>query len=99
QIIPDLCGNPLFLVLAFLSLLIARHRALAFLISIVGFFSAFFLFTNLYVIHNYYAYASGVFLIAAISWCIVGLLEGKWWHRLLGLMLFLICVANSIAAY
>ena len=99
QIIPDLIGNPLILVLLFLSLLLARHRVLAFLISIVGFFSAFFIFTNLYVIHNYYAYASGVFLIAAISWCIVGLLEGKWWHRLLGLALFLICVVNSIAAY
>jgi hypothetical protein len=40
-----------------------------------------------------------VFFIAAVSWSVVGLLEGKWWHRLLGLVLFLICVVNSIAAY
>jgi hypothetical protein len=99
QTIPDLVGNPLILLLPFLSLPFARHRALPFLISVVGFLSAFLLFTNLHVIHNYYAYANGIFLVAAISWCIVGLLEGKWWHRLLGLMLFLICVVNSIAAY
>lgn len=99
EMVPDLVGNPLILLLSGLSLFLARHRALAFIISIFGFLSAFFIFTNLYVIHNYYAYASGVFLIAAVSWSIVGLLEGKWWHRVLGLVLFLICVVNSVVSY
>ena len=97
--IPDLVGNPLILLIPIFTLPFARHRALPFLISIVGFLSGFLLFTNLHLLHNYYAYANGIFLIAAISWCLVGLLEGRGWHRVLGLVLFVICVINSITTY
>jgi hypothetical protein len=70
-----------------------------FLLSIAGFLSAFLIFTNLYVIHEYYACANGVFLIAAFSWCIVGLLEGSGRHRALGMAIFVICILNSSGVY
>src|SRR5205807_9432933 len=74
-------------------------RLLPFLICIFGFLSAFLIFTNLHVVHNYYAYSNGIFLIAAVSWTIVGLLEGARWRKVLGTALFLFCISNSIQGY
>jgi len=95
RIIPDLSGNPTVLIIPCAAILFARSRLIPFLISIAGFLSTFLVFTNLHVVHDYYAYANGVFLIAAFSWCIVGLLEGKAWRRAIGIAIFLICIVNS----
>ena len=97
--IPELSGYPIVLLLPCLGLYFARHRFAPFLISIVGFLSAFLIFTNVHVIHDYYAYANGVFLIAAISWCIVGLLEGKLWHKYFGIAIFVICILSPVEVY
>jgi len=70
-----------------------------FLISIGGFLSAFLIFTNLHLVHNYYAYSNGIFLLAAVSWGIVGLLEGRKWRKVLGIVVLLVCVFNSIERY
>jgi len=50
-------------------------------------------------IHNYYAYSNGIFLLAAVSWGIVGLLEGRKWRKVLGIVVLLFCVFNSIERY
>src|SRR5205823_12887785 len=97
--IPELSGNPLILLLPCLGLYFARSRLAPFLISIGAFLSAFLIFTNLHVIHDYYAYANGVFLIAAFSWCIVGLLEGRRFHQYFGMAIFQIRIFNSIWVY
>ena len=100
QTIPDVLGSPIGLLLSsILALFLARHRLAPFLISIVGFLSAFLIFTNLHLVHNYYAYSNGIFLIAAVSWVIVGLLERTRVRKFLGIVLFLICIFYSVYGY
>ena len=65
----------------------------------LGFLSAFLIFTNLHLVHNYYAYSNGIFLIAAVSWVIVGLLERTRVRKFLGIVLFLICIFYSVNGY
>jgi dolichol-phosphate mannosyltransferase len=97
--LPDVLGSTKVVLFLLLGLFMVRQRALPVLICICGFLSAFLLFTNLHVIHNYYSYANGVFLIAAMSWCIVALLQSKRWHAFLGVAIFLICVLSAIKGY
>jgi hypothetical protein len=97
--IPDLVGAPVSLLVSCLCLFLSRHRLVPFLLSIAGFLSAFLIFINLHRVHRYYAYSNGIFLLAAVSWGIVGLLEGKKWRKFLGIAVFLFCVFNSIARY
>jgi len=100
QTVPDLLGSPIGLLLSsILVLFLARHRLAPFLIAILGFLSAFLIFTNLHLVHNYYAYSNGVFLIAAVSWVIVGLLERARVRKFLGIALFLICIFYSVNGY
>jgi hypothetical protein len=99
QTIFELSGYPLVLLLPCIGLFFARHRLALFFMSLGGFVSAFLIFTNVHVIHDHYAYANGVFFIAAISWCIVGLLEGTKWKQLLGIAVFIVCILNSANAY
>ena len=98
RIIPDLLGSSTILLLAGLALLLGRRVAPA-LVCAFGFLFVFLVFTSVHVIHNYYTYANGVFLIAAVSWCIVGLLEGAWLRRAVGLALFVACIASAILGY
>jgi hypothetical protein len=97
--IPDVIGAPISLLVSCLGLLLSRHRIVPFLISIGGFLSAFLIFTNLHYVHHYYVYSNGVFLLAAVSWGIVGLVEGLKWRKLLGIAVFLFCIFNSIERY
>jgi hypothetical protein len=100
QTITELTGNPLLLLLPCAALFaFARHRIPFFLISIAGFLSVFLIFTNVHVIHDHYAYANGVFLLAAVSWCIVGLLEGAVWKQILALALLVISITSATVAY
>jgi len=94
-----LLGSIKILLLPLVGLYFARHRVGVALISIAGFLAAPLIFTNLHVHHNYYVYANGGFLIAAVAWSIVGLLEGSNWRKLAGLAIFSICILCSIAGY
>jgi len=99
RIIPDLLGTRVSLLVPFVCLFFSRQRLVPCLISICGFLAAFLIFTNLHVVHNYYTYSNGIFLLAAVSWALVGLLEGIKWLKFLGVALFLLCVVNSIEGY
>ena len=100
QTITELTGNPLLLLLPCVALFaFARHRVPFFLISIAGFLSVFLIFTNVHVIHDHYAYANGAFLLAAVSWCIVGLLEGAVWKQILAVALLVISITSATVAY
>ena len=99
RIIPDLLGGNVIFVLPLLGICFARHRLFPFLTCILGFLSTFLIFTNLHVIHNYYTYANGIFLIAAVSCAVVGLLEQKNWAHLLGIVLFFVLIFVSINGY
>jgi dolichyl-phosphate-mannose--protein O-mannosyl transferase len=97
--IPDILGARVVLLITGLGALLSRYTLIAFLISIGGFLSAFLIFTNLHVVHNYYPYSNGIFLLAAASWGIVGLLEGVKWRKFLGIGVLVFCVFNSITRY
>src|SRR5215813_7792909 len=99
RIIPDLLGGNVILLLPLLGICFARHRLFPFLTCILGFLSAFLIFTNLHVIHNYYTYANGIFLIAAVSCAVVGLLEQKNWAHLLGIVIFFVMIFVSVNGY
>jgi hypothetical protein len=99
RIIPDLLGGNVILLLPLLGICFARHRLFPFLTCILGFLSAFLIFTNLHVLHNYYTYANGIFLIAAVSCAVVGLLEQKNWAHLLGIVIFFVMIFVSVNGY
>jgi hypothetical protein len=99
RIVPDIVGGNVVGLLPLVGLCFARYRLAAFAVSVCGFLACFLVFIQLHVIHGYYAYANGVFLIAAVSWCIVALLEARGWRAVLGAALLLIGAANSVAGY
>ena len=98
RIIPDLLGTGSILLVATLALLLGRRRASA-LVCAFAFLFVFLVFTSVHVIHSYYTYASGVFLIAAVGWSIVGLLENGLFRRAIGLAVFVVCVSGSVIEY
>ena len=99
RIIPDLLGGSAILLVPLLGICLARHRLFPFLTCILGFLSTFLIFTNLHLVHNYYAYANGIFLIAASSCAVVGLLEQKNWAHLLGIVIFFVLIFVSVNGY
>lgn len=56
-------------------------------------------FTNLYVVHEYYPYSIGIFLIAAEGFAIASLLEGDSRQRLTGIALAVFLIGSSAWAY
>ena len=76
-----------------------RRRGL-YLLSLLGFLSGTLLFTNLHVVHDYYAYATGIFLVAAVAWGVVSLLERPGpWPQVAALALLGFAMAVSIHQY
>ena len=78
--LPDVIGHGMLLIPVAALLIASRRRLVLAIVCVALFLSAPLTFTNLHLIHNYYAYANGLFLTAAIGWCIVGCLEraGPW---------------------
>lgn len=99
RIIPDLLGSNVIGLFPLAALYFTRRRLFHVLVCLCGFLSSFLVFIQLHVIHSYYTYANGLFLIAAVSWCIVALLEKERRYALLGAALLLISAGNSVAGY
>jgi hypothetical protein len=97
--VPELLGGDKVLFIPLLGICFAHHRLFPFLACVVGFLSPFLIFTNLHVVHNYYTYANGIFLIAALSWCVVGLLERGRWKHILGMVIFFVMILVSVRGY
>ena len=51
------------------------------------------------MVHTYYAYAHGIFLITASSCAVVGLLKQKNWAHLLGIVIFFVLIFVSVNGY
>jgi hypothetical protein len=62
-------------ILLWVALLFLGKRNKLYIASLSVFIAVILVFTNLHVVHNYYAYANGIFVIAAIGFGILGLLE------------------------
>jgi hypothetical protein len=99
QAVPDALGHELLVVpmLAGALLCDAESRG-RFAISLAAFLSAPLVFTNLYAVHNYYAYANGIFLLAAYFWVARGLARrGGAWRVAAALLVATALLAQSVA--
>jgi len=56
-------------------------------------------FANLHVVHEYYAYATGIFIIAAQGFAICSLLEGSRRQQIVGTTMMFVLIALSLRAY
>ncbi len=95
----DLTGRLPGFVLPLLGLVVTRRRWKQYAASLALFCIPLALFPDLYAVHRYYAYANGVFLLAAGGWAIEALLEARSAHRALGYALLVACTAMAIVGY
>ena len=86
----------LFIILS-LGVLPKRKAAIATCLGI--YIAMFMIFTNLHLVHHYYVYANGIFLIAAAGLWIVAFLESEGWRRGVGYGLLLAMVFCSARKY
>jgi hypothetical protein len=56
-------------------------------------------FTNLHIVHNYYQYANGIFLVAAMGFGLLGLLEREGIWKMLGCGIFALVLVFQTSAY
>ncbi len=96
---PDLFGTPWLLAAALAVLAFARRRLGPAAVCLAGFLAGYLLFVNLHVVHDYYAYANGVFLLAAIGFAVVGALERGGSRRAAGIALLALALLSSAHAY
>jgi hypothetical protein len=97
--VPDVTGRVPALYLPLVALVMTHRRWGWYAASVGAFLFPFLVFTNLYVVHNYYAYANGIFLLAAAAWAIEGLLAGGPLYRMVGYGLFGSCLGLAIYGY
>jgi hypothetical protein len=97
--IKDILGSNLLILPILLCLpLIRRERRLCVAAAAV-FVAVLLTFTNLHFVHNYYQYANGVFLIAAVAFCIAGLIAIGGRARITGVTLFAISLLFGLHQY
>jgi hypothetical protein len=98
-----LLALPLWTVMVFLFLLFFKKIKNKMIIGIfiLAYFSAFFLFPNLHVIHDYYQYANTLFFIIAVGLFIHALLNIKdqKFPRFLGIFLIILFITSGIYGY
>ncbi|MBW7957508.1 MAG: hypothetical protein H3C68_06395 [Deltaproteobacteria bacterium] len=97
----NIMGSYLLIVPAVLAgLFCGRERRKAVLMLLVLFALPFFIFTNLYFVHDYYSYANGIFLLAAIGVACAGLMESGGRLKLIsGAVLFSMIYVSSVYHY
>jgi hypothetical protein len=98
--VPDVAGHLAPCLLAGVAVWWTGRRRALYLLSILGFLGGILIFTNLHVVHDYYAYATGIFLVAAVAWGVVSLLEGPGpWSRAAALALLGVALTVSVHQY
>lgn len=99
--VKDVLGNSSILPLSLMALLFctARTRVLA-VAALLFSFIHLATFTNLNLVHNYYAYAHGIFIVTAVGMVGADLaVSAQWWKKLLGTALFLLVITSSWRHY
>jgi hypothetical protein len=96
--IPDVLGSCALAGLATLAAAIGSKRYMRLVVlSIGGFLAPMLVFTNLHIVHNYYQYANGLFLLAAVSFGLAGIAySGK---RALAVALLVLVVAGQLIRF
>jgi len=79
--IPDITGRRAGFLLPLLALCVTRERVGYYIAALGAFVLPIVAFANLHVVHNYYAYANGLFLLVGSGWAIEGLFRAntRWW--------------------
>jgi len=80
-------GSLGFLILSVVALFVKRHRKLMAL-CVLSFLAGPAVFTKLYFMHDYYIYASGLFLIALAGFALVSLMDIRWLAKFSVFLLF-----------
>lgn len=103
RILEDLFGNwklAVIILVIFLLFSLRQHQFKHLYLSAISIFFAIILtFTNLHIVHNYYQYANGIFLIAAIGFGLLDLLERRGLWKILGCGILALLLIFSIKAY
>jgi hypothetical protein len=90
RMIPDSVGAVWVIALAAAALAVSRRRVAEASTALLCFASLIALFTNLHVVHNYYQYANGIFLVAVCGFAVLALLESGGRLRVVGFALLAI---------
>jgi len=99
RVMPDILGSSLIPFISLLLLPLMKHHKRVYLISIFVFFAVIFVFTNLHFEHNYYQYANALFVLVALGFCIVSLLEQNGAYKILGSALLILTLYRSLFFY
>lgn len=101
RILPDIVGSSWLAIVSLLALFMCRRDRLKLAFaSLFLFVLPLAVFTNLHYVHNYYAYANGIFLVVAIGIISVDLWEsGNYFKRISGILLFCLTVFLSTSFY
>lgn len=95
----DTTGNP-FLPVVFLPVLpLIRKRLLPAACCAVAFAIPPLIFTNVHIVHNYYPYANGLFLLGAAAFLIADLLEQGGRLMAVGLLLLVLSTLSGVIGY
>ncbi len=97
--IPEVVGNYLVVVVATLGVVVARRRHKLFALALAAFVAHFVAFTPLHLSHAYYQYAMGLFLVAAVGFAAVGLLECGDARRHLAWLLAALVAVSCVQGY
>jgi len=94
-----LIGNWWNLGFILLGLALAPKRLAEFLLCAIGFFAPLLIFTNLHYVHDYYAYANGIFLVVIGFWVVEGLLCARGIKGIIGALIFVSIAGFSVRTY
>ena len=97
--VPDVTGRCAGLLLPVVALMATRRRWGWYAAALGAFVLPIAVFTNLHVVHNYYAYANGIFLLVASGWAIEGLLRARPTLHWLAHGLLIACAAIAVYGY
>ena len=99
-VLDSIVGTKAVIVLAVFALFfVALQRRMIFLAYVLLWMSGIAIFFNLHVIHSYYAYANGIFLVLAFGIAISGLLEKGGNFSWAGLFLLCFCLGSFVIGY
>lgn len=100
HVLDNLVGSRFVIVLSLLLLVGVGYRSLRmFTVCVALYIAAIAIFFNLHYIHSYYAYANGIFLVAAIGFCIDGALKGGSVRSWAAVCVFAFAVGTCVTHY
>jgi hypothetical protein len=99
-VIDSILGNRMVLALACVGLIfVPALRRKHFLLCLALWASGILIFFNLHYVHTYYAYANGIFLVAAVGIVIIGLLERSGAWSWIGIYFLAACMGAFVVQY